>query len=284
MARQEQDSIGIPREGSGPGGPGGPGGPPGQNGQPFQDTSPQGVRPGASPNPNEQMKRGTPQMNPAGIPSPLPEGAQSRGSPNAMNFMPNGMDPNMQQNFFPKGMNGIDGNMVAGQMNGNMRPPSSHPGQNFNGQITPQMIGRQQGVPQGGPQQMQWQGPNGNGMGPQGPQAPQAPVQGGPQRGGMPPPSAPAPTAAANGRPNTSSPQTTTAAPPTPQQGTKANPKKKDAKGSKKVLRLLPITMPLQARNTNVFHRLRRNRPSLLEPHQSPRRTRSLSPPLLLPL
>ncbi|KAI0390869.1 hypothetical protein F5Y17DRAFT_461365 [Xylariaceae sp. FL0594] len=227
MARQEQDSIGITRDGSGAG----PGGPPGPNGQPFQDTSPQGARPGASPNPSEQMKRGTPQMNPAGIPSPLPEGAQSRGSPNAMSFMPNSMDPNMQSVYFQKGMNGMDGNMVAGQMNGNMRPPSSHPGQNFNGQMAPQMMARQQGMPQGGPQQMPWQGPNGNGMGPQGPQGP---VQGGPQRG-MPPPSAPGPAAGVNGRTNTSSPQTTAAAPPTPQQGTKAAPKKKDTKGGKKV-------------------------------------------------
>ncbi|KAI0973894.1 hypothetical protein F4678DRAFT_486497 [Xylaria arbuscula] len=228
MARQEQDSMGgIPRDGTGPNGPGGP---PGPNGQPFQDTSPQGVRPGASPNPSEQMKRGTPQMNAAGIPSPLPEGAQSRGSPNAMNFMQNGMDPNMQQNFF-KGMNGMDGNMVA-QMNGGMRPPSSHPGQPFNGQMNPQMMARQQG----GPQQMQWPGPNGN-MAPQGPQGPQGPqaqqVQGTPSQRAMPPPSAPAPPANGNGRTNTSSPQTTTAAPPTPQQSTKAAPKKKDTKGAK---------------------------------------------------
>lgn len=238
MARQETDSMGgMPREGPGPNGPGGPGGPPGPNGQPFQDTSPQGVRPGASPNPNEQMKRGTPQMNPAGIPSPLPEGAQSRGSPNAMNFMANGMDPNMQQNFF-KNMNGMEGNMVAAQMNGGMRPPSSHPNQPFNGQMTPQMIARQQG----GPQQMQWQGPNGNGMAPQGPQGPQGQVQGGGQQRAMLPPSAPAPTANGNGRTNTSSPQTTTAAPPTPQQSAKAAPKKKDTKGAKaKVLHLLRL-------------------------------------------
>ncbi|KAI8623149.1 hypothetical protein F5Y19DRAFT_493226 [Xylariaceae sp. FL1651] len=225
MARQEQDSIGgIPRDGSGPGGPGGP---PGQNGQPFQDTSPQGVRPGASPNPAEQMKRGTPQMNPAGIPSPLPEGAQSRGSPNAMSFIPNGIDPNIQQTFF-KGMNGMEGNMVAP-----MRPPSSHPNQPFNGQMNPQMMARQQGGPQGGPQQMQWQAPNGNGMAPQGSQGPPGPGQGAQQQRAMPPPSAPAPAASANGRTNTSSPQTTTAAPPTPQQGSKAPPKKKDTKGAK---------------------------------------------------
>ncbi|KAI0018640.1 hypothetical protein F4780DRAFT_506694 [Xylariomycetidae sp. FL0641] len=236
MARQEQDSMtGMPRgDGAGPPGPGGPGGPPGPNGQPFQDTSPQAGRPGASPNPAEQMKRGTPQMPTAGIPSPLPEGAQSRGSPNAMNFMPNGMDPNMPHQFF-KGMNGMDGNMVAAaQMNGaGMRPPSSHPGQPFNGQMNQQMMAqRQQGGPQGGPQQMQWQGgPNGNAIAPQGPQGP---VQGTPQQRSMPPPSAPAPAANnANNRPSTSSPQQNNAAPPTPQQSNKPAPKKKDTKNSK---------------------------------------------------
>ncbi|KAI1438442.1 hypothetical protein GGR50DRAFT_431619 [Xylaria sp. CBS 124048] len=227
MAKQEQDSMGITRDISGPngpGGPGGPGGPPGANGHPFQDTSPQGVRPGASPNPNEQMKR------PAGIASPLPEGAQSRGSPNNMGFMPNGMDPNMQQNFF-KGMNTMDSNMVATQMNGGMRPPSSHPGQQFNGQMNPQMMARQQGGPQ-----MQWQGPNGNAMapqGPQGPQGPQAQAQGAQQQRAMPPPSAPGPAANGNSRTNTSSPQTTSAAPPTPQPPTKPAPKKKDTKSAK---------------------------------------------------
>ncbi|CAJ2502996.1 Uu.00g103900.m01.CDS01 [Anthostomella pinea] len=228
MARQEQDSMGGIREGGGPG-PGGPPGPPGPNGQPFQDTSPQ-ARPGASPNPSEQMKR-TPQMNPAGIPSPLPEGGQSRGSPNAMNFMQNGMDPNMQHQFF-KGMNGMDGNMVpAPQMNG-MRPPNSHPNQPFNGQMNPQMMARQQQGPQGVPQQMQWQGPNGNGMAPQGPQGPQGPVQNTPQQRSMPPPSAPAPAGNTNGR-TTQSPQQTNAAPPTPQQSNKAAPKKKDTSKAK---------------------------------------------------
>lgn len=235
MARQEQDTMGgISRDGSGPNGPGGPGGPPGPNGQPFADTSPQGVRPGASPGPNEQMKRGTPQMGPAGIPSPLPEGAQSRGSPNALNFMSNGMDPSMQQAFFK----GMDGNMVAAQMNGGMRPPSSHPNQPFNGQMNPQMMARQQG----GPQQMQWQGPNGAGMVPQGPQGPQVQVQGTPSQRAMPPPSAPAPTANGNGRTNTSSPQINTAAPPTPQQSTKAAPKKKDTKSAKSKVLYFDLT------------------------------------------
>ncbi|KAF6839014.1 SOM1 protein [Colletotrichum plurivorum] len=255
MARQEQDSMGgaMPR-GDGPAGPGGPGAPPGPNGQPFPETSPQGARAGASPNPTEQMKRGTPQMNNAGIPSPLPEGGQSRGSPNPMNFIGNQMDPNMAPHFF-KGMNNMDGNMVANpQMNGGMRPPSSHPGQPFNGQMNPQMMAarqqqqqqqqqaaqQQQGQPpqqqQGQPQQagpgnqpVQWQGgPTNNQMVPQGPQGQ---VQGTPQQRSMPPPSAPA-GANAN-RTNTSSPQQATAAPPTPSQANKAAPKKKDNKTTK---------------------------------------------------
>jgi hypothetical protein len=238
MARQEQDSMGnMPREG--PAGPGGPGGPPGSNGQAFPDTSPQGARTGASPNPSEQMKRGTPQMNPAGIPSPLPEGAQSRGSPNPMNFIPgNNMDPNMPvaQPFF-KNLNGMDANLVnATHMNGGMRPPSSHPGPPFNGQVTPQMMaGRQAQGGQAGPNQMQWQGgPNGAML----PQGPQTQVQGTPQprSAQMPPPSAPAPGGnPANGRTQPSSPATSNAAPPTPQQSTKPAPKKKDTKNAKKV-------------------------------------------------
>lgn len=238
MARQEQDSMGgagMPRGD----GQGGPQGPPGANGQPFPDASPQGARAGASPNPSDQIKRGTPQMNPAGIPSPLPEGAQSRGSPNPMNFMPNGMDPNMAPHFFKGNMNGMDGgNMVQPGMNGNMRPPSSHPGQPFNGQMNPQIMAarqaaqqQQQGGP-GGPQ-MQWQGgPNGaNAMVQQ--QGPQGPVQGTPQQRAMPPPSAPGPGGNANARTQPSSPAVSNAAPPTPQQGNKPNPKKKDSKAAK---------------------------------------------------
>ncbi|KAE9572797.1 hypothetical protein CGMCC3_g11119 [Colletotrichum fructicola] len=160
MARQEQDSMGgaMPR-GDGPAGPGGPGAPPGPNGQPFPETSPQGARTGASPNPTEQMKRGTPQMNNAGIPSPLPEGAQSRGSPNPMNFMGNQMDPNMAPHFF-KGMANMDGNMVPNPQINGMRPPSSHPGQTFNGQMNPQqmMAARQQQQQQQAAQQQQQQG------------------------------------------------------------------------------------------------------------------------------
>ncbi|KAF5000486.1 hypothetical protein FDECE_11208 [Fusarium decemcellulare] len=237
MARQEQDTIGngMPREG---GAPGQPGGPPGPNGQ-FPDTSPQAMRTGASPNPAEQMKRGTPQMNNSGIPSPVPEGGQSRGSPNpAMNFMGNHVDPGMAPHFFKN----MEGNM-GGQppMNGNMRPPSSHPGQPFNGQqMTPQMMAAarqqqaqqqgQQGQP-GQPQGQQWQqGPNGQMVPQQMQQSPQ--IQGTPQQRAMPPPQAP-PAGANNANRTTASPQQAAAAPPTPSQTNKAAPKKKETKAAK---------------------------------------------------
>lgn len=207
MARQEQDNMG----GAQPGGPGA-----GPNGQPFPDASPQAVRSGTSPNPTDQAKRGTSQMNSSGIPSPVPEGGQSRDSPNpAMNFMGNHVDPNMAPHFF-KGMDGQN------QMNG-MRPPSSHPGQPFNQQ---QMMARQgQAGAQGNPQQWQ-QGPNGQAA-PQGVQ----PGQGTPQQRAMPPPSAPATGGNANTR-ATASPQQSTAAPPTPNQTTKTT-KKKETKAQK---------------------------------------------------
>ncbi len=217
MARQEQDSMGgaMPREGP-------PG--PGPNGQ-FPDTSPQAMRSGASPNPGDQMKRGTPQMNNSGIPSPVPEGGQSRDSPNPMNFMSNQVDPSMAPHFFK----GVDPSMAGAQaqMNG-MRPPSSHPGQPFNPQQM--MAARAQGQGQGNPQL--WQpGPNGQMMGQGMPQNPQA--QGTPQQRAMPPPSAPAgPGANANSR-TTASPQQSAAAPPTPNQGTKNAPKKKETKAAK---------------------------------------------------
>ncbi|KAK6724262.1 unnamed protein product [Fusarium graminearum] len=232
MARQEQDTVGgngMPREGQP-----GPGGPPGPNGQ-FPDTSPQAMRPGASPNPAEQMKRGTPQMNNSGIPSPVPEGGQSRGSPNpaAMNFMGNNMDPNLAPHFFK----GMEGNMGGQQPMNGMRPPSSHPqaGQPFNGQMTPQMMAarqQQQGQlgPQGNPQQWQ-QGPNGQMVPQQMQQSPQ--IQNTPQQRSMPPPQAP--PGAANGANSrtTASPQQAAAAPPTPSQTNKAAPKKKESKAAK---------------------------------------------------
>lgn len=279
MARQEQDSMGgIPRDGQGA--------PTGPNGQPFPDTSPQAMRTGTSPNPAEQMKRGTPQMNNSGIPSPVPEGGQSRGSPNpAMNFMGNHVDPNMAPHFFK----GMEGNMAAAQaqMNG-MRPPSSHPGQPFNGAMNAQMMARhqqqqqqqqgqpqqqQQGQPQpqqpgqGNPQQWQ-QGPNGQ-MIPQGMQPGQQ-VQGTPQQRSMPPPSAPA---GGNGNQPTASPQQTAVAPPTPNQTNKAGPKKKDTKSAKDKVSARPC-LPLLARLTCSYsaplHRRNRIQTSI-----------TLAPPLL---
>jgi hypothetical protein len=222
MARQEQDSMGIP------GREGGPPGAMGPNGQPFQQgTSPQGARSVNSPNPSEQLKR-TPHMNPAGMPSPLPEG-QSRGSPSGMNFnMPGGqMDPNMAPQYF-KLNSGMDPNIV-GVPNG-MRPPSSHPGGGFNGQMTAQQMAMAQ---RGG--NPNWQpGPNGQmipGPNQGGPQQPMG--QGTPQQRAMPPPSAVPAGNAATGRTQPSSPQQA-AAPPTPSQANKANPKKKnDAKETK---------------------------------------------------
>ncbi|KAK3291477.1 uncharacterized protein B0H64DRAFT_420296 [Chaetomium fimeti] len=194
--------------------------------------SPPGGRNGASPNPADQMKRANQQMaNAANMGSPLPDGAaQSRGSPSAMNFMGANMDPNAAQHFGGMNMN------MAAQMNGGMRPPSSHPP--FNGQVSQQQMlaaqrQAQQPGGQGGP--MPWpQGvPNGQMPG----QPPQPQVQGGPapnQRSmPPPPPGAAAAAVAANARNTTASPQVSSAAPPTPQQGTKAAPKKKETKSTK---------------------------------------------------
>jgi len=217
MARQEQDSMAIP--GQGRDGSGGPG--MGPAGQPFQQgTSPQGARSVNSPNPSDQMKRGTPHMNPAGIPSPMPEG-QSRGSPSNMGFIPGPpMDPNMNPQYFMK--NNMDPNMVNAMPNG-MRPPSSHPAGGFNAQgMAPnQMTMAQQAQRQ---QSVNGAWPGQNGMMPGQAQGPQQGMgQGTPQQRPMAPPAAPV---VANGRTQTSSPQQN-AAPPTPQQSNKAKPNKK---------------------------------------------------------
>jgi len=282
MARQEQDGMaGISRPEGGPSGPGGPGAPPGgPAGQQLQGTSPQGGRTGASPNPAEQMRRNQQHMGNAGIGSPLPENPQSRGSPSTMNFMAAGaqIDTNAAPNFF-KGMNNMENNMVAAQMNGMRPPPSSHPGQPFNGQMNQQqmMAARQQ---QGGPNvgQMQWAqgGPNGGPMGPQGPQGQQ--VQGTPQPRSMPPPPS-APTANPNQRTQTASPQTSNAAPPTPQQSAKANPKKKDTKSAKsKVGRTIQAVVRGRADGlTNTICRRPRRR-SPRRPTPTPARPRPPMP------
>jgi hypothetical protein len=218
MARQEQDSMTIPRGPDGSGGQAGPG--MGSNGQPFQGTSPQGPRSVNSPNPGDQMKRGTPHMNPGGgMPSPIPE-PQSRGSPGAgMNFNIAGgpMDPSgMGQQYFNGGI-----------PNG-MRPPSSHPapGRFNNNQMTPQQMAMAQQQQAGGVQS--WpNGPNGQMMPQQGVQGAPQQNMGTPQQRAMPPPSAPTTGAAASGRTQTSSPQQN-AAPQTPSLPNKSNPKKKN--------------------------------------------------------
>lgn len=244
---------GVPVVAGGPGVPGALGGPGAPNaGQPFQGASPQGGRPGASPSPAEQMKRNNQQLANAGMGSPLPDNPQSRGSPNPVTFMGAHMEQPMAPGY----------NMVGPQMSG-MRTPGPHPGMQFNGPMNTQLMAnaRQQqaaaaaAAGQGGPP-MQWQqqpgAPNGGQMGgPQGPPAQQ--VQGTPQQRSMPPPSAPGAIPAAantNQRTQTASPQTGTAAPPTPQQSAKANPKKKDGKGAKKVR--LGTVIP-----HGVFRRLR---------------------------
>ncbi|KAL8968161.1 MAG: hypothetical protein Q9197_005032 [Variospora fuerteventurae] len=223
MARQEQE---------GPRGPDGQPGMPGAGG--FvgpAGMSPNGSRSGPSPGPGDQVKRGTPKLNQAGLPgSPMPDGSmpQARGSPASSMAMGNGMQGDMFQ------MKNMSDGVVMGP-NGNMmrQAPSSHP--NFNGQFTPQQLmemqHRRAAMPNGS-----WQhGPQGQApMMQQPPQQPQPPPPMGTpgQRGNMPPPSGVPAGAAANGHPGSPAQP---AAPPTPSQGSKANPKpKKDPKDRKK--------------------------------------------------
>ena len=194
--------------------------------------SPQGSRSGPSPNPNDQMKRGTPKMGQAGLPgsgSPMPDGSmpQGRGSPAAMNF-----NPAAPEMF--KAMSGMTDGMGPVGPNG-MRPPSSHP--HFNGQFNPQMeaMARVQGPNGVRMSNANWpQGPQGQApMMAQPPQAQQPTQMGTPQQRTttMPPPQAPPIGVVTNGR---SSPQSQAAAPPTPQPANKQNPKgKKDRKDRK---------------------------------------------------
>ena len=202
MARQEQDNLRPDGQGPMPGQPGYPAG-----------MSPQGSRSGPSPNPSDQMKRGTPNLGQVGLPgagSPMPDGSigPNRGSPAPMNFGGQ-LGPEM---FHP----------VAGP-NG-MRPPSSHP--QFNGQMTMDAAMRAQAqngvrIPNG----VNWQQgqPSQAPMMPQVSQA-QQPMGTPSQRTMPPPPGLPA-SAPANGRP--ASPSQSTAAPPTPQPANKAAPKGK---------------------------------------------------------
>jgi hypothetical protein len=205
MARQEQDSIG-PHQGN-------PGFPP--------NMSPQGSRAGPSPNPADQMKRGTPKLGQQGLPgSPMPEVImqQQRGSPAAnMNFP----DPSLA----PPGALPFYQQMPQNAM---MRPPSSHPGPGFNGQQpTPQQIEAMRNGQMNGQMNGGWRGPPQPGMMPQ-------PGMGGPMGGGPPRSQMPPPPAPSNEQPRPEpSPSVSNQAPPTPNQGNKAAPKKKQSKDNK---------------------------------------------------
>lgn len=232
MARQEQDNIaradgqpGMVQQSLAPG------------------TSPQGSRTGASPNPSEQMKRGTPKLPHTGLPGSPNVGdamGQGRGSPASMNFGGGQMPPEMGGaaffNMKPEGVVGPNG----------MRPPSSNPAftgpqmtQTMDAMARPQPPGTANRMPGGNWQQT----PQGQPM-----MAQQQPGQvqpgGTPQeRNAMPPPQAPA-AAGGAGRGQPPSPQPGTAAPPTPQQANKPPPKKKDTKDARKVIKVNSITIP----------------------------------------
>ena len=242
MARQEQDTMA--RADGQPGIPGQPGLPPG--------TSPQDSRSGASPNPGEQMKRGTPKMPQTGLPgspSAADGMAPGRGSPASMGF--NGqMPPDMANPQFFHMKNMPEG-MVA--PNG-MRPPSSNPA--FSGPQGAQSMdamARQQQPPGAGNRMPSgnWQpGPQGQPMVPQQQQQPsggQPQSVGTPQeRNTMPPPQAPPAGGPTTGRTQPSSPQAAPA-PPTPQQSNKPAPKgKKEPKDTnRKVLSFLDMIVCL---------------------------------------
>jgi len=210
MARQEQDNMAPQHQGGAAG---------------FAASlSPQN-RPGPSPGPEHQKMRGTPKLGQ--MPgSPLPEGMQQRGSPapnmqfgDASMAQP-GMPPQgMPPQFYPQ----------MPHQSPMMRPPSSHPGGNFQGQMTPQQM---EAMRQSG--QMQ---PNGAWRGGAPPQGMMPQQMGGPmgqnpgQRQQMPPPPAPA-----NEQPRPEpSPSVSNQAPPTPSSTNKAGPKKKGTKDNAKV-------------------------------------------------
>lgn len=214
MARQEQENLRPDGQTPMAGGPGYPAG-----------MSPQGSRSGPSPNPSDQMKRGTPNIGQVGLPgsgSPMPDGsmAPNRGSPGPMNFAGQ-LGPDM---FHP----------VAGPNGTIMRGPSSTP--QFNAQMNAVHMEAAMRAQQNGgriPNGVNWQQgqPSQAPMMPQVSQAQQP--MGTPQQRTMPPPSALPASGPANGRP--ASPSQPTAAPPTPQQASKAAPKgRKDGKETNK--------------------------------------------------
>jgi hypothetical protein len=237
MARQEQDTM-ARSDGQPP--------MPGQGGLP-PGTSP-GSRAGASPNPSDQMKRGTPKMNQTGLPgSPSAGDMSQRGSPGSMNLNGGQMPPDMAGQFFP---------------GPNMRPPSSNPA--FTGAQVGQPISANAGqrMPNG-----QWQ-PGQQQMAPQHSPANQTQAGTPQERSAMPPPSAPPVTGPNVGRGAPASPQTAGNAPPTPNQTNKPAPKgKKDPKDTRKVC--IPLLLLLSLMFTNfALSDLPRSKP--LPPLQVP--------------
>lgn len=281
MARQEQEGKdSMPRPDGQPGMVGQPGFPQGTG------MSPQGSRSGPSPNPNDQIARGTPKMGQTGLPvSPLPDGSmpQARSSPAPMMNFNGQMSPELFQHMknMGDGMGGLQQPNGAG-----MRPPSSHPG-GFNGaqysnpQMEAMVRAQQQGRMPGG----SWQ-PGAQGQAPMmqpTPQSQQPPQIGTPQqRNAMPPPQAPPAGAPNNGRP--ASPQQT-AAPPTPQTANKPNPKgKKDTK-ERKVAYNPDFAMSLFTTVVLTWHdsgqRKKDQRPTVLVRRHLQRRRIHLQPQLL---
>lgn len=212
----------------------------------MQGMSPPGSRAQPSPQPQIDMKRGTPKIaNAVGPGSPLPDGQmpqgpQQRQSPAAMPGF-NGQNPQDPNGAF-YGANG-----PAGMQNGpGMRPPSSHPNGQGMQQIPDQMMGQNfQRPPAGRGQPGVWQQQPG-GM----PGQPGMGMQSGPQQGGgqpavaggqrqgqgnmagsMPPPAQP--NTGPGGRAPSSPSLGGQAQPPTPTQANKAAPKAAKPKVSK---------------------------------------------------
>jgi hypothetical protein len=242
MARQEQDNMSGPQHQGGVGAQGFP-----------AAMSPQGNRPGPSPNPQDQMKRGTPKLGQ--MPgSPLPEGAMQpqRGSPAPnMQFDPSLAPPGMPPQYYPQ----------MAHQSPMMRPPSSHPGAGFNGQqMTPQQM---EAVRNG---QMQpngaWRGaPQQPGMMPGQPMG--GPMGNNPQQRQMPPPPAPA-----NDQPRPEpSPSQSNQAPPTPSSANKNNPKKKGTKDNVKV-KLRGSLVPLSSVDIDSRSQQERKERTQVQRHQ----------------
>ena len=201
MARQEQDSIGKAPDGSTF---------PGQVGM-QQGMSPNGSRSGPSPNPTDQMKRGTPQLG--GLPgSPAPGDNQGR-SP-GMNFMGGDMGQGFNAALMMKD------NGFAGAMGPGMQPPGMNMANMAN--MARAQAARMPGQFSGGQPMVQ-----------QTSQGQQQPTGTPGQRNEMPPPQAPATGGPNTNRNQPSSPQQNQA-PPTPSTANKANPKKKGKEGDNK--------------------------------------------------